>query len=521
DLMSEFKKYEDEVNRKMTQIEGKQEEYVNLLKEILNTTKDQTTKNLVKKFLIDDEETYKMNKEQYEKEQEEQRRQELLELENKEREKIKIKLMAEEKELGNEKEEQAMIDQLEREIREQEDEIRRKLEHEYMRKAEKRFHEMQNERYDNLLKIEQRNLDEVNKELARRREGGGGIVEITTPKSGYHYGDKHTSKAPSRVGEEQGEEQSVKTVEIGGNDSEGEYEPPAKNHIWSKIFIFTGYQNKYEKNLLNYIAVAIKPTLIKLIMCGPLSLDKFYSFSDNLDKQSVMNAMTKICQEFMASLTNTIKQMSPMDGVFSYLKFIVTPQNMIPMKFFSFFELTRCQVDQGVIVDIDENQRYMILSFYIFIKIIITYFLRNEGFLPKAKKAKNIDTHSKDNLRAFASLIWFELFYWFKNIPNLNLNKTKENFIIEQQSVLGNEGELDGLERCERIIIAANEEDKDPYSVSYLKDYFYPYETMEHYNSCLKIYNGYSLRKDISDFILALTQIVLSAESLPDLETNE
>ena len=54
-LYNEIKSYEEEVDKRFLQLADRQEEYINTLKLVLETTKDKTTKQLVKQFLVDDE----------------------------------------------------------------------------------------------------------------------------------------------------------------------------------------------------------------------------------------------------------------------------------------------------------------------------------------------------------------------------------------------------------------------------------------------------------------------------------
>jgi hypothetical protein len=67
-LYNEIKSYEEEVNKRFVQLSDRQEEYINTLKLILETTKDKTTKQLVKQFLVDDEDIYMNNKARFERE---------------------------------------------------------------------------------------------------------------------------------------------------------------------------------------------------------------------------------------------------------------------------------------------------------------------------------------------------------------------------------------------------------------------------------------------------------------------
>ena len=73
----------------------------------------------------------------------------------------------------------------------------------------------------------------------------------------------------------------------------------------------------------------------------------------------------------------------------------------------------------------------MILSFYIFIKIIIVYFIINNGFLLKEKQGEGIDDHTQSNLRTFASILGYEVL-WIsqKDVPIIMRSKTMENYVL-------------------------------------------------------------------------------------------
>ena len=75
-LYNKIKSYEEEVDKRFLQLADRQEEYINTLKLVLETTKDKTTKQLVKQFLVDDEDIYLNNKARFEKEFEEKREKE-------------------------------------------------------------------------------------------------------------------------------------------------------------------------------------------------------------------------------------------------------------------------------------------------------------------------------------------------------------------------------------------------------------------------------------------------------------
>lgn len=65
ELYHKIKAYEENVNKQFTIIEDKQEQYLNLVKLILETTKDQQTQLLVQQFLVNDQTVFDQNKKKY------------------------------------------------------------------------------------------------------------------------------------------------------------------------------------------------------------------------------------------------------------------------------------------------------------------------------------------------------------------------------------------------------------------------------------------------------------------------
>ena len=146
-LYKEIKLYEEEVNKRFLIVENKQEEYINLLKLVMETSEDENTRRLVTQFLIDDADVFEANKLRYQKEFEEQRMKERKEIEEKERLKLQVRLKAEEAELLDEAREEAELMKLENEARLREEEILKKREEEFVRKAEEKIRLKEDEEF--------------------------------------------------------------------------------------------------------------------------------------------------------------------------------------------------------------------------------------------------------------------------------------------------------------------------------------------------------------------------------------
>ena len=135
-LYNEIKSYEEEVNKRFVQLSDRQEEYINTLKLILETTKDKTTKQLVKQFLVDDEDIYLNNKARFEKEFNESREKDRKKLEEKEKQLLALRLRAQEKHLEREEAEEGELQELKKEAQNREKNLMQKKEEELIRKYE-------------------------------------------------------------------------------------------------------------------------------------------------------------------------------------------------------------------------------------------------------------------------------------------------------------------------------------------------------------------------------------------------
>ena len=159
-LYKEIKSYEAEVSKRFLIIENKQEEYINLLKMVMETSEDDNTRRIVAQFLIDDQDVYEANKIRYQKEFEEQRIKERKELEDKERMKLQVRLRAEEAELGDEAIEEEELRRLENEARIREEEVMKRKEEELVRRTEENIRVKEDEEFRR--KMQQDVLDKQN-----------------------------------------------------------------------------------------------------------------------------------------------------------------------------------------------------------------------------------------------------------------------------------------------------------------------------------------------------------------------
>ena len=173
-LYNEIKSYEEEVDKRFLQLADRQEEYINTLKLVLETTKDKTTKQLVKQFLVDDEDIYLNNKSRFEKEFEDKREKERKKLEEKEKQLLAVRLKAQEKQLEKEEAEQAELQDLKLEAQNREKTLLQRKEEELNRKYEELQKKRDDEEFERQMKMEEDLLNYYSKrekeEYKRRLE---------------------------------------------------------------------------------------------------------------------------------------------------------------------------------------------------------------------------------------------------------------------------------------------------------------------------------------------------------------
>ena len=173
-LYNEIKSYEEEVDKRFLQLADRQEEYINTLKLVLETTKDKTTKQLVKQFLVDDEDIYLNNKARFEKEFEDKREKERKKLEEKEKQLLAVRLKAQEKQLEKEEAEQVELQDLKLEAQNREKVLLQRREEELNRKYEELQKRRDDEEFERQMKMEEDLLNYYSKrekeEYKRRLE---------------------------------------------------------------------------------------------------------------------------------------------------------------------------------------------------------------------------------------------------------------------------------------------------------------------------------------------------------------
>ena len=159
-LQKEVKAYEKVIHKKFERIEKKQSEYINLLKEILEKSKDETTVELAQKFLIDDKEIYERNKHEWEQQFEEEKQRKENELKQQYEHELQIQKEVYDKEIKNEAKEEVEYERLKMIVDEKENELLNKKKEIFIKEAEEMIRdEKDNIAFGNKYRDDQYNKD--------------------------------------------------------------------------------------------------------------------------------------------------------------------------------------------------------------------------------------------------------------------------------------------------------------------------------------------------------------------------
>ena len=159
-LQKDVKAYEKVINKKFERIEKRQSEYINLLKEILEKSKDETTVELAQKFLVDDKEIYERNKHEWEQQFEEEKQRKANELKQQYEHELQIQKEVYDKEIRNEAKEEVEYERLKMIVDEKENELLNKKKEMYIKEAEEMLRdEKDNVTFGNKYRDDQYNKD--------------------------------------------------------------------------------------------------------------------------------------------------------------------------------------------------------------------------------------------------------------------------------------------------------------------------------------------------------------------------
>ena len=217
-LYDEIRKYEDIVSQQFSVIQDKQEEYINLLKLILETTKDTNTKIIVEQFLVNDQEIFENNKERYEREFNE--KQEKIKKKKEEKERKQVKSLLEDE-----------IKRLETEAKQREQNEITKKQYELMKDFQDRQKLAEERELDRMKKLEE--IERYLRQKADEDEYTNIPLPIINPRPRYpreiyyeddYYDDDDYSRDRPRRKKKKRKEKEKETESIKSKEKEKEKE---------------------------------------------------------------------------------------------------------------------------------------------------------------------------------------------------------------------------------------------------------------------------------------------------------
>ena len=192
-------------------------------------------------------------------------------------------------------------------------------------------------------------------------------------------------------------------------------------------------ENYYDMDLIlkKLVFFSIKDTFEDIISNKKITLDLI---SEKKNKEEIYLNLQKYLEKIIKGLNDNFfeglnKKMK------KYLSIFITNYSYIPSEFFTLFELVRFKTSlTGDLIDLNHNQRIMILGFYIIIKIMI-----KDLFLKMVFHQNIIDRLSKkikSNIKIINSIIYRELIHLFIKNCDIKRNKNDIETMIDTQNFM-------------------------------------------------------------------------------------
>ena len=554
-LYNEIKSYEEEVDKRFLQLADRQEEYINTLKLVLETTKDKTTKQLVKQFLVDDEDIYLNNKARFEKEFEDKREKERKKLEEKEKQLLAVRLKAQEKQLEKEEAEQVELQDLKLEAQNREKTLLQRREEELNRKYEELQKRRDDEEFERQMKMEEdllnyyskrekeeykRRLDFMKNQalLAHKRGEGNYTNNINALQQRFNmpnmeqslqkekYSSINGSKGTKRSSRKQkSSNRNINKENISelkadsqkqdnlSEDVDGISKDNTEQMLSLKEFVklYTPGEFGFKK----FVKRACKTSIIDILKSQSFAeilkdkKDDMYSEGHSLSqsqsfkerKERDLNYVISVVNQKIVNLfqdmTNYIKEDNITVEMHEFFNFITSENHFIPYSFYSIFELSRISSSEGYTQKMNSNQKRMIAGIYIIIKILVYYYLIQYNFIKEEDKDK-VDDDTKLNLKIVSSIIYHQFIRMVKKV--CQVVQTIDDYKVKRQEQTGISKNIRlFIEKIEKHFIMGDPDTSEE-GIEYIEFNLFRAEDLQKYTDGNKR-NNFSLSNVIFDFI--------------------
>ena len=561
-LYNEIKSYEEEVDKRFLQLADRQEEYINTLKLVLETTKDKTTKQLVKQFLVDDEDIYLNNKARFEKEFEEKREKERKKLEEKEKQLLAVRLKAQEKQLEKEEAEQVELQDLRLEAQNKEKALLQRREEELNRKYEELQKRRDDEEFERQMKMEEdllnyyskrekeeykRRLEFMKSQALLTRKRGDNVnyanninsipqrynmpnAEQSLQKEKYSSANRsHASKKSKKQNNNNNrtkeniseiKEESNKE-EILSKDIEGISKDNTDQMVSLKQFVklYSIGEYGYKK----FVKKACKKSIIDILKSQPFSdilknkkKDDLYSEGHSVSQSNsalernernisyIISVINQKIVNIFTDLTNYISEDTITKEMQDFFKFITGENNFVPFSFYSLFELSRISNSEGYTKRMSSNQKRMIAGVYLIIKILVYYYLIEYNFIKEEDKNK-VDEDTKINLKIISSIIYYQFIRMVKKVCQVQETITDTRAKRQEQTGISKNIKL-YIEKIEKHFIKGDPDTSDE-CLEFIEFKLFSADDIQKYVDGNKK-NNFSLSNVIYDFINKFTNFI-------------
>ena len=556
-LYNEIKSYEEEVDKRFLQLADRQEEYINTLKLVLETTKDKTTKQLVKQFLVDDEDIYLNNKARFEKEFEDKREKERKKLEEKEKQLLAVRLKAQEKQLEKEEAEQVELQDLKLEAQNREKTLLQRREEELNRKYEELQKRRDDEEFERQMKMEEDLLNYYSKRekeeymrrlefmknqalLARKRGDNNYTNNINSlpqmahmPNMEQSLQKEKYSSAKSSQGTRKSKSKKQKSSnyknreniseikeesnrpdgDLLSNDIDGIMKDNTDQMVSLKEFVKLYTPGEY--GFKKFVKKACKTSIIDILKSQsfaeilPTKKDELYSEGASQSQSPsakerrernlnyVISVVNQKIINLFKDMSNYISEDTITKEMQDFFKFITSENNFVPYSFYSLFELSRITNSEGYTLKMSSNQIRMIAGIYIIIKILVYYYLIQQNFIKEEDKNK-VDEDTKLNLKIIASIIYHQFIRMVKKV--CQVVETIPDYKVKRQEQTGISKNIRiFIEKVEKHFIKGDP-DTNEESIEYIEFNLFRAEDIQKYVDGNKK-NNFSLSNVIFDFI--------------------
>jgi hypothetical protein len=118
-----------------------------------------------------------------------------------------------------------------------------------------------------------------------------------------------------------------------------------------------------------------------------MKMDIVNSKPSTQDAKEKCSKLIEILKRLFQSIIRYTSEENFDNKTILFLKLIYTNNHFIPFKFYTLFELTRIKIIDGCIVNLKEQQKSMIYSINILLKLLVKFIFIDLNYTPDVKSS--------------------------------------------------------------------------------------------------------------------------------------